>query len=62
MPAQVEDLNDHQVEAWPSTPEGEARQADEVVRHYRTLLTRLLDCGRAARHPSTVTSGSSTRS
>lgn len=37
MPAHIEDLNDWQVEHWPSTPEGEARQADEVVRHYRTL-------------------------
>jgi GH35 family endo-1,4-beta-xylanase len=39
MPPEVEDLNDHVVEHWPSTPEGEARQADEVVRHYRTLLS-----------------------
>jgi endo-1,4-beta-xylanase len=39
MPAEIEDLNDHQVASWPSTPEGEARQADEVVRHYRTLLS-----------------------
>ncbi len=39
MPPEVEDLNDHQVASWPSTPEGEARQADEVVRHYRTLLS-----------------------
>jgi endo-1,4-beta-xylanase len=39
MPPEIVDLNDHQVERWPSTPEGEARQADEVVRHYRTLLS-----------------------
>jgi len=39
MPAHIEDLNDWQVESWPSTPEGEARQADEVERHYRTLLS-----------------------
>ena len=39
MPAHVEDLNDHRVDSWPSTPEGEERQADEVVRHYRTLLS-----------------------
>ncbi|WP_051433325.1 endo-1,4-beta-xylanase [Promicromonospora kroppenstedtii] len=39
MPSHVEDLNDWQVESWPSTPEGEARQADEVERHYRTLLS-----------------------
>jgi GH35 family endo-1,4-beta-xylanase len=39
MPAHIEDLNDWQVESWPSTPEGEQRQADEVERHYRTLLS-----------------------
>lgn len=39
MPPEIEDLNDHQVPSWPSTPEGEERQADEVVRHYRTLLS-----------------------
>ncbi|WP_344104294.1 endo-1,4-beta-xylanase [Myceligenerans crystallogenes] len=38
MPAHVVDLNDWQVEHWPSTPEGEARQADELERHLRTLL------------------------
>jgi GH35 family endo-1,4-beta-xylanase len=38
MPAEIEDLNDHQPDSWPSTPEGEERQADEIVRHYRTLL------------------------
>jgi endo-1,4-beta-xylanase len=38
MPPEIVDLNDHQVADWPSTPEGEARQADEVVRHYRNLL------------------------
>ncbi|GAB3247054.1 endo-1,4-beta-xylanase [Kineococcus gypseus] len=39
MPAHVGDLNDHQVPSWPSTEEGEQRQADEVARHYRTLLS-----------------------
>lgn len=39
MPAEIEDLNDYQIPSWPSTPEGEARQADEVVRHYRTLAS-----------------------
>jgi len=39
MPAHLDDLNDHQVDVWPSTPEGEARQADEIVRHYRTLMS-----------------------
>jgi hypothetical protein len=39
MPPEIVDLNDHQVDEWPSTPEGEERQADDVVRHYRTLLS-----------------------
>jgi endo-1,4-beta-xylanase len=39
MPPEIEDLNDWQVDEWPSTPEGEARQADELVRHVRTLLS-----------------------
>ena len=38
MPAEIEDLNDYRIPSWPSTPEGEARQADEVVRHYRSLF------------------------
>lgn len=38
MPPEIEDLNDYRVSSWPSTPEGEARQADELVRHYRTLV------------------------
>jgi endo-1,4-beta-xylanase len=38
MPAHIEDLNDYQIPEWPSTPEGEARQADEIVRHYRLLV------------------------
>lgn len=38
MPPEIVDLNDHQVDEWPSTPAGEERQADDVVRHYRTLL------------------------
>lgn len=38
IPPDIVDLNDHQVPHWPSTPEGEERQADEIVRHYRTLL------------------------
>jgi endo-1,4-beta-xylanase len=38
MPEHIVDLNDFQVESWPSTAEGEARQADEIVRHYRSLL------------------------
>lgn len=39
MPPEIEDLNDHVVDHWPSTPEGEQRQADEVERHYRTLFS-----------------------
>lgn len=39
MPPHIEDLNDWQVDHWPSTPAGEERQADEVVRHYRTLAS-----------------------
>ncbi len=39
MPPEIEDLNDYRIPEWPSTPEGEARQADEVERHYRTLLS-----------------------
>jgi GH35 family endo-1,4-beta-xylanase len=38
MPAHVVDLNDYQVASWPSTPAGEERQADEIVRHYTTLF------------------------
>jgi endo-1,4-beta-xylanase len=39
MPPEIGDLNDYQVSSWPSTPAGEERQADEIVRHYRTLLS-----------------------
>ncbi|MEP7764395.1 endo-1,4-beta-xylanase [Sanguibacter sp. 25GB23B1] len=38
MPAEIDDLNDHVVDDWPSTPEGEARQAEEIVRQYTTLV------------------------
>lgn len=38
MPPEIEDLNDYQIPSWPSTPEGEARQAEEMVRHYTTLV------------------------
>ena len=37
MPPEIVDLNDFQVDHWPSTPQGEERQAEEIVRHYRTL-------------------------
>ena len=39
MPAHIVDLNDHQVDHWPSTPEQEQRQAEELVRHYTTLMS-----------------------
>jgi endo-1,4-beta-xylanase len=39
MPADIVDLNDYQVDEWPSTSEGEARQAEELVTHYKTLLS-----------------------
>ena len=39
MPADIVDLNDYKIPEWPSTPEGEARQADELVRHYRSLVS-----------------------
>jgi len=44
MPPEIVDLNDYQVEHWPSTPEGEARQAAEMVDFYQTVMT----------HPSVV--------
>jgi GH35 family endo-1,4-beta-xylanase len=37
MPPEIEDLNDYVVDSWPSTPEGEARQADQLESLYRTL-------------------------
>ncbi|GAA3164445.1 endo-1,4-beta-xylanase [Planomonospora alba] len=39
MPGEIVDLNDYRIPRWPSTPEGEERQADEIVRHYKTLLS-----------------------
>ncbi|MDR0878301.1 MAG: endo-1,4-beta-xylanase [Treponema sp.] len=38
MPAYIEDLNDWKVDTWPSTPEGEERQAREAVEMYETLF------------------------
>ena len=38
MPPGIKDLNDYRIPDWPTTPEGEARQADEIVRHYRSLV------------------------
>ncbi len=44
MPPEIVDLNDYQVtaEQWPTTPEGEERQADEAIRHYKTLFAHPL--------------------
>jgi len=39
MPPEIVDLNDYRVEEWPSTPADEERQAQEVVTHYKTLLS-----------------------
>ncbi|RIJ54209.1 endo-1,4-beta-xylanase [Clavibacter phaseoli] len=38
MPPEITDLNDYRVTSWPSTPAGEERQAEEVERHYRSLV------------------------
>ncbi|OCG73606.1 endo-1,4-beta-xylanase [Microbacterium sediminis] len=37
MPPEIDDLNDYVVDSWPSTPEGEQRQADELEALYRAL-------------------------
>ncbi len=42
MPPEIVDLNDYQVAEWPSTPEGEDRQAREAVAHYKTLFAHPL--------------------
>lgn len=39
MPREIVDLNDFQPGHWPSTPDGEARQAEELTRHYTTLVS-----------------------
>ena len=38
MPAYIEDLNDWQVDSWPSTAEGEERQAREMAEMYSILF------------------------
>jgi endo-1,4-beta-xylanase len=38
MPPEIEDLNDHKVASWPTTVEGEERQAREAVLLYKTLV------------------------
>ncbi len=42
MPAHIVDLNDWQVDEWPTTPEGEARQAAEIEEMYRILFAHPL--------------------
>ena len=42
MPAHIEDLNDYQVPEWPSTPEGEERQAREIAEMYGVLFAHPL--------------------
>jgi len=38
MPPHIVDLNDWQVEEWPSTPEGEERQTREIIEMYEILF------------------------
>lgn len=42
MPPEIVDINDYQVTDWPTTPAGEERQAEEVVKHYKTLFAHPL--------------------
>jgi len=42
MPSEIVDLNDYQVGVWPTTVEGEERQAREVIQHYQTLFAHPL--------------------
>ena len=42
MPPHIVDLNDWQVDEWPSTPEGEERQAREIEEMYRILFAHPL--------------------
>ncbi len=42
MPPEIVDLNDYQVTDWPTTPEGEERQAEETIQHYKTLFAHPL--------------------
>ena len=42
MPAHIVDLNDWQVSEWPTTPEGEERQAKQMEEMYRTLFSHPL--------------------
>lgn len=42
MPLEIDDLNDYKIDQWPSTPEGEERQAVEAELHYKTLFAHPL--------------------
>ena len=42
MPPHIVDLNDWQVDSWPSTPEGEERQAREATEMYSVLFSHPL--------------------
>ncbi|MBQ9409317.1 MAG: endo-1,4-beta-xylanase [Clostridia bacterium] len=42
MPDYIVDLNDWQVDSWPSTPEGEQRQAREIAEMYSALFAHPL--------------------
>ena len=42
MPPEIVDLNDFRVTEWPSTPEGEARQAEDLTRMMDYLFARPL--------------------
>ena len=42
MPPEIVDLNDYQVEEWPSTRKGEDRQAEAAMLHYTTLFAHPL--------------------
>jgi endo-1,4-beta-xylanase len=38
VPPEIRDLQDVKTADWPSTPEGEARQMEQVVSHFKTLF------------------------
>ena len=42
MPPEIVDLNDYQLPEWTTTPQGEERQAKEVLQHYQTLFAHPL--------------------
>ena len=42
MPPEIVDLNDYQIPEWPTTPEGEERQAEQMEEMYRFLFAHPL--------------------